>query len=111
MKPRYFGDPWPSGICETGEQVATPVGELCINCEEPIEEDQQGTFIYAIEDGVMTPKPSHKECSLRSVLGGIGHMKGLCTCNGGNTDPDENLSYRTSALLVWEWVRDHGVSV
>ena len=33
----FFGDPWPSAICDEGTQVATPVGRTCLLCEEPIE--------------------------------------------------------------------------
>jgi hypothetical protein len=43
----YFGMPWPSGLCETEENVPVPVGKLCFECDEPIEEDHQGTFYYA----------------------------------------------------------------
>jgi hypothetical protein len=74
-------------------------------CGEPIEEQHQGSFIGAL-DGHLGPV--HRECSLRSVLGGIGHLDNhgyWCKRQG---DPDGGRSYRQSALLVWNWVADHG---
>lgn len=112
-RPPFFGEPWPSGVCDTGVQVPTPVGELCVNCDEPIEEGQQGTFIGVMRDAQRVSfQPSHKECSLRAVLGGIAHIRKTpdCPCQGGN-DPDGGYSRRDSALLVWEWIREHGVPV
>jgi hypothetical protein len=96
----YFGEPWPSGVCDDGRQVPTPLDRPCFMCEVPIKEGDQGSFIFA-ENGA---EPIHKECSLRSVLGGIGHLTDhtfWCTRMG---DPDGGKSYRASALAVWDWV-------
>lgn len=106
LEVRFFGEPWPSGICDIGVQVPTPVGEFCALCATPIEEDHRGTFIGVVAVG---EQPVHCECSLRSVIGGIGHLNGSssCPCRGGD-DPDDGHSYRESALLVWQWVQRHG---
>jgi hypothetical protein len=99
----YFGAAWPSGVCDDGVQVPTPVGEFCAFCSEAIEPEHQGSFIGAYE----TPpylQPVHRECSLRSVLGGIGHHRDhavWCIIEG---DPDAGMSYRESSLAVWDWV-------
>lgn len=69
----------------------------------PIQETDQGSFVYA-QTGA---EPVHRECSLRSVLGGIGHLRDhdhWCTRMG---DPDGGRSYRESALAVWDWTRRH----
>lgn len=70
----YFGEPWPSGICDDGTRVDTPVGEPCADCDELIADDDQGSFMG---NGVWPDRPAlvpvHKECALRAVLGGIGH--------------------------------------
>lgn len=53
--------------------------------------------------------PMHRECALRSVLGGIGHLEDhqrWCIEAG---DPDGGRSYRQSALEVDEWVHRHGI--
>jgi hypothetical protein len=100
----FFGHPWPSGICDEGTQVATPVGERCAMCDELVEEGHQGSFI-GTENGLA---PVHKECSLRSVMGGIGHLTDHAHWCGEMHDPDGGHSYRHSALLVWQWVAQHG---
>ena len=55
------------------------------------------------------PLVAHRECMLRNVMGGIGHLMDhdhFCLdCH----DPDAGLSYRQSALLVDEYVRVMGV--
>lgn len=100
----FFGEPWPSGICDEGKQVETPVGEPCELCSEDITEDDQGSFI-GTEMGLA---PVHKECSLRSVLGGIGHLDNHGYWCTKKHDPDGGYGYRTSALMVWDWVAKHG---
>jgi hypothetical protein len=54
-------------------------------------------------------QPMHRECSLRSVLGGIGHLLDHAHFCGERGDPDAGLSFRTSALLVDAWVAAVGV--
>lgn len=108
----FFGDPWPSGICDDGTQVETPVGEHCELCDEPIQAFDQGSFIGAVhgEEGawVGVLAPVHRECSLRSVLGGIGHLTNHIKWCSEMHDPDAGLGYRESALQVWSFVSDHG---
>jgi tetrahydromethanopterin S-methyltransferase subunit E len=55
------------------------------------------------------PLMAHRECSLRSVLGGIGHLMDHAHFCGKMGDPDAGLSYRHSALLVDTWVQFMGV--
>jgi hypothetical protein len=102
----FFGEPWPSGICDDGKQVPTPIGEACVLCAEPIVAGDRGSFMVSLGFARPHGGPVHRECSLRSVLGGIAHLNGSpnCTCRGG-TDPDDGLSYRASALRVWELCR------
>ena len=43
-------------------------------------------------------QPTHWECGLRSTVGGVNHIKGLCSCCGGNLDPDpDGLTRRQAA--------------
>lgn len=58
------------------------------------------------EDGLY---PYHTECSLRSALGGIGHLRDHAFWCLQMHDPDAGLSYRDSALLVDQWVEEHGL--
>ncbi len=101
----FFGPPWPSGICDENTRVDTPVGERCAFCSEPIAEDDQGSFVGTGSG----PAPMHRECSLRSAVGGIGHLTNHAYWCGEQGDPDGGLSARQSALMVWNWVADHGL--
>ena len=94
----FFGEPWPSGICEEGVQVDSPVGEECELCFVPIAEGDRGTFMGRITGQL---GPVHRECSLRSVLGGYGHHVDHDHWCTGQHDPDGGLTYRASALAVW----------
>jgi len=52
---------------------------------------------------------AHRECLLRSVLGGIGHLEDhqhWCVEVG---DPDGGRTFRQSAIEVDEWVHKHGI--
>ena len=108
----FFGEPWPSGICDAGRQVQTPIGEHCELCDVPIGPFDQGSFIGSVrgEEGAWVPiiAPVHRECSLRNVLGGIGHLQNHLHWCREMGDPDAGRGYRASALMVWDWVADHG---
>lgn len=75
-------------------------GLTCELCGEPI---QPG------EDRSPTNLVTHRECGLREVLGGIGHLIDHPHFCGTRHDPDAGLTYRESALLVALWVRLKGV--
>lgn len=76
----YFGD-WSAPITRDIPKIDTPVGDTCIHCEEPIGEGDDG-IRYA--NGPV----AHYECQLRSVVGGVNHILGRCSCCGGTEDPD-----------------------
>jgi len=72
----------------------------CVLCDEPLAPGEKSASLA---------QPIHRECSLRSVIGGIGHLldhNHFCTTLH---DPDAGLDYRTSALLVDEYVARVGV--
>jgi hypothetical protein len=82
---------------------------LCILCGTDIEDSDQGSFMGNWEQHPALV-PIHRECSLRSVLGGIGHLRDhavWCIIEG---DPDAGMSYRESALAVWDWAQRHNHS-
>jgi len=70
---------------------------ICYWCDEPILPNEP--------TAPFTPS-QHWECGLRSVFGGVNHINGLCSCCGGNLDPDpEGLSRREAAkaaALAWQ---------
>ena len=53
--------------------------------------------------------PMHRECSLREVLGGIGHLVAHEYWCLQKHDPDAGLTYHQSALLTDAWVHVMGV--
>lgn len=105
MSESFFGEPWPSGVCDNGIQVPTPAGRECVHCRIAIEEGDQGTYLLGSdEEGVA---PVHRECSLRVVMGGIGHqLDHLHWCREVG-DPDMGLSFRESAKQVWNYYQDY----
>lgn len=107
----YFGEPWPSGICDEGRQVETPVGESCEWCEVSVQEGDQGSFIGVASPARSFVAPIHKECSLRQVVGSYAcillgdHAVGACH----EKDEELGLSKREDALKVWEYVQRNGL--
>lgn len=89
----FFGE-WDAPATDDLPHVDTPVGSVCFQCEEPIREgDGGGTY----ESGLVV----HKECNLRSVMGGIGHL--VDHARYCATDTDAGLGRRVSSKMVWEW--------
>lgn len=101
----YFGEPWPCSVCDNprSERVQTPTDRLCFSCDEPIEEDQQGTFMGNGIDPALGPYlVIHKECLLRDGAGGIGHLVDHVRYCHSELGTDAGLSRRASSLLVWD---------
>lgn len=58
----------------------------CLWCREPL---RAGEALSPIPVG--TPvgmRQQHYECGLRSVVGGLNHLNGRCSCCGGDQPPD-----------------------
>jgi hypothetical protein len=102
----YFGDPWNSGVCEMGARAPTPVGERCMLCRSAIEEGDRGLFTWQVRGKPPTPVPCpvHRECLMREVTGGIGHLTDHDLWCNNVGDPDAGIGYRESALRVWAMV-------
>jgi hypothetical protein len=100
---RYFGNWVPDG---GGVKYPTPIGLTCCMCLEVVDEGDCGTFTRLNGD----LKPLHRECGMREVLGGIGHLMDHHTWCQIVGDPDAGRSYRESALEVWEWTRQHVIT-
>jgi hypothetical protein len=104
---RWFGTSWGAPVCRDEPQVATPVGQPCVHCGEPIRDGDQGVVMPCGEaDGSWRVAPLHVECHLRMILGGANHLRGNCTCCGGTLPSDPpGLTRREAALLackVWD---------
>lgn len=70
---------------------------------------QEGIHPGDVSRGVKT-MIAHRECLLRSGIGGIGHLLDHAHFCKGDLGPDAGLSYRLSALLVDAYVAHVGVS-
>lgn len=104
MPMRWFGPRWDSQICDDLEEVPVPVGAVDHLCGELIDEGDNGVMMTGLtEAGGWQDMPVHKECFLRSVVGGVAHLQGRCRCHGGDAHDDDTMTYRESALAVWEF--------
>lgn len=108
----FFGEAWPSAICGLLEPGPTPVGEECMFCDEAIVDGDRGSWMQAVSMTDQGPAPcwhpAHRECQLRSVVGGLAHLAGRCSCQGGPgpTPEEKAMSEREEALAVWDiWTR------
>ena len=74
---------------------------ICFHCNEPI--------LHAEDRADIINMDSHRECALRTVIGGIGHLLDHAHFCHGELGPDAGLDYRTSSLLVDVWVHRKGI--
>lgn len=74
---------------------------ICAYCNEPI--------LFVKDRANIMSMDCHRECSLRTVLGGIGHLLDHAHFCKGELGSDAGLDYRTSALMVDIWVDRKGV--
>jgi len=72
---------------------------ICTLCDEPMEVGEKSASLAC---------EMHRECGLRSVVGGIGHLIDHAHFCAG-VGPDAGLDYRTSALLVDVFILRKGV--
>lgn len=97
MKTRYFG---PDQFRKDHEiQVTAPVGQKCLWCDEEIQPLDVGTIDHA--DQIL-----HYECSMRMILGSVGHIRKRCSCYGGTEEDPAGMTRRQAAKeSVREWER------
>jgi hypothetical protein len=98
---KWFGQPGGAAYEQDSPHVDTPVGQACAWCGEAIEADDCGVTIPHFDGQQVGEQPWHYECNLRVVIGGLNHQMGLCTCCGGNLEPDPpHLSRHEAAILA-----------
>jgi hypothetical protein len=90
---RAFGR-WDAPITDGADWIDVPLGRMCVWCREPFQPGDSGAIMPA-------GHAEHKECSLRNVMGGIGHHVNHARYCHGELGPDAGLSRRKSAMLVW----------
>ena len=73
----------------------------CILCGEPITDHPSTCAPITILVGVeFEQRLAHRECMVRSIIGGIGHLENHAYWCEQMHDPDGGRSYRQSALAV-----------
>ncbi len=100
MTEQWFGASWGAPCCDPHDHVATPVGELCMHCREPIIEGSQGlihSVVHAVEEGkvVWSREPTHVDCYLRTIQQ-HGPECPHCRGAGAQIDHDRECAYRVS---------------
>jgi hypothetical protein len=70
---KRFGPAWDAPSCEYADLVATPVGEPCLECEEPILDGDRGMVMPFV--GAWSPM--HLECYMRGTMS---HSFKQCRC-------------------------------
>jgi hypothetical protein len=76
---------------------------ICAHCEEPILPGEDRADLINVD--------AHRECALRVVLGGIGHLIDHEHFCGSELGPDAGLDYRTSSLMVDVWAHRVGLKL
>jgi hypothetical protein len=117
----WFGESWGAPMCEDAPHVTTPVGALCLHCEEPVRADDRGVTVpqCGLDDLARRLDPErllapsrvalHLECHLRDTVGSVGHIEGRCSCVGGDEEDPPGLSRREAAVAaVAAWERRYG---
>jgi hypothetical protein len=92
---------WNAPITDDDVPIATPVGSVCVWCQESVKEGDNGRISP-------TGSTEHRECCLRNAMGGIGHLVDHDRYCRGELGTDAGLSRRASSLLVWEFLHDTG---
>jgi hypothetical protein len=83
----------------------------CEWCNEPIAEDDATKWIPHLgKIGVpAVTKPWHINCFIRSMIGGLNHLRGTCHCCGGTDPPDPpEMSLREAADAAVRHYREMG---
>jgi hypothetical protein len=98
----YFGVPWDAPLLDDARQVPTPVGAVCLECVDPIEDGDRGLLmalmVAAPGESINGSRgwnagPVHLECHLRSTMS---HVVRQCRC----FVPDRSLRDEARATLV-----------
>lgn len=112
---QWFGQSWGAPICDPQDHAATPVGEHCGWCEEPITEEDSGVLIPHVGAPFRAHEyvtvPYHRECFIRQIAGSVAHQLRLCSCPGsGGSDHgelEEGMTRREAAKLAEKWFTVH----
>lgn len=106
---QFFGQRWDAPAFEDAIEVPRPVGQTCLQCTEPIGDEDSGIVMPFMDArGRSGVSPIHIECHLRSILGSVAHLEHRCSCVTGRLADDQtSLTHRQEAQAVLEWLQRH----
>lgn len=88
---KWFGASWGAPVNEDTEWAPTPIGEPCMNCDEPIDAEDQGVLIPTWRaENIVTEDPWHLACHVRGIVGSVGHQLGTCSCRRPLEESEED---------------------
>lgn len=102
---KWFGKAYGAPYEGEAPHVPTPTGEPCAWCDEPIAATDDGMLIPHLGEGL---RVWHYACNMRSIVGGVNHLRGVCTCYGGTASDDPKMTKREAAqaaLNYWQALR------
>ena len=79
---QFFGRRADAPRWDDATEILTPVGELCLHCEEPIKLGDRGTVMPVMASAEKCEpridfRPAHLECDLRGIMS---HIMRECQC-------------------------------
>lgn len=79
----------------------------CFRCHEPVLTGGEWTTYFDGKVGRLVAL--HRECATRSLIGGLNHLMGRCTCCGGTAPPDPpEMTKREAAIAAVNYWKIHG---
>jgi hypothetical protein len=95
----WFGTRYAAFIYHDVDKIPTPVGKVCLYCEEAIDEGDDGFMMSVAALGEITQQPIHRECMIRMTVGSVAHQMRTCSCfrKGSEEHDPPGASKRQSA--------------
>lgn len=105
----WFGESWGAAVCSPVSHAETPIAEPCAWCMELIEDGDVGVIIPSMGERGFDRVPFHLECHLRTIVGSVGHQRGLCSCfqRENPLEDPPGLSLREAASAAAELFRQN----
>lgn len=112
----FFGKRHDAPVYDGAVEQLIPVGAICLWCDEPIEEGDDGFYMPALTSAhgwILTAQ--HRECEMRAVIGSLAHQRKECHCFTGDYTADERyiaeLGRRGEAKAAMEEFLETGIQL
>ena len=113
----WFGEPWNACLTDEGEvdeamRIPVPTDKTCAWCDEPFKDTDSGKAMPLMGTEVPEILYQHRECLMRTVVGGLDHLAGRCSCHGTSDtlgSLSEGMSVHEEAIAVDEYITRYGI--